>query len=191
MRVYLAGADVFLPDAVRRAEALKAVCAQHGLSGVSPLDPLADEPAAWAALPEARRIALRNEAHIAGAAALIANLTPFRGPSADVGTAFEAGFMRALGRPVFGWSNTARGFTERTRDFLGSSAVAEPGGAWRDSEGLLVEAFGLSENLMIDAGVLASGGRLFCDEVAPHARWADLATFERCIAAAAQVLQAL
>ena len=81
--------------------------------GVSPLDALEGEPAGWSALPEARRIALRNEAHIAGAAALIANLTPFRGPSADAGTIYELGYMRALGRPVFGWSNAAAPFTER------------------------------------------------------------------------------
>jgi nucleoside 2-deoxyribosyltransferase len=28
------------------------------------------------------------------------NLTPFRGPSADAGSAYEMGFMRALGRPM-------------------------------------------------------------------------------------------
>ena len=32
----------------------------------------------------------------------IANLTPFRGVSMDSGTAYEVGFMRALGRPVLG-----------------------------------------------------------------------------------------
>lgn len=190
MRVYLAGPDVFLPGAARRAEALKAICARHGLFGISPMDSIA-EPAAWAALPQARRIALRNEEHIAGAAALIANLTPFRGPSADVGTVFEMGFMRALGRPVFGWSNTARGFTERTREFLGTNVTSAPDGTWRDGEGLLVEAFGLSENLMVDAGVLASGGALICDEVAPGARWTELAAFERCVATAARTLGAI
>ena len=35
---------------------------------------------------------------------LIANLTPFRGVSMDSGTAFEVGFMRALGRPVLGYT---------------------------------------------------------------------------------------
>jgi nucleoside 2-deoxyribosyltransferase len=37
--------------------------------------------------------------------AMIVNLTPFRGPSADVGSAYEMGFMRALGRPIFAYSN--------------------------------------------------------------------------------------
>ena len=45
---------------------------------------------------------------------LIANLTPFRGVSTDAGTAFEVGFMRALGRPVLGYTNTIADYRERT-----------------------------------------------------------------------------
>lgn len=185
MRIYLAGPDVFLPDAPARAARLKAICARHGLLGVSPLDPLADEPPEWVELGEARRIALRNEAHIAGCAALIANLTPFRGPSADAGTVFELGFMRALGRPVFGWSNIAQGFTERTRDFLGETAKRGADGAWRDGAGMLVEAFGLADNLMLEGAILASGGAMFAAEVPAASRWSDLAMFKRCVAALA------
>ena len=180
MRVYLAGPDVFLPDPLARAAALKAVCARHGLDGVSPLDALAGEPAAWSAEPEALRIARRNEAHIRACQALIANLTPFRGPSADVGTVFEVGFARALGLPVFAWSNDCRPFAERTRAFLGGG-VGE-----RDAEGLLVEDFALADNLMIEGAVLASGGTLVLGEVAVAARWRDLDAFARCVAALAR-----
>ncbi len=75
IRVYLAGPDVFRPDAEAFGARLKAICAGHGLDGVFPLDGLAggDDPA-WAGLPLAQVIARRNEAHIAGCAALIANL---------------------------------------------------------------------------------------------------------------------
>ena len=188
MRVYLAGPDVFLPAAEARAAVLKSICTRHGLRGVSPLDPLDEEPEGWSGLPEAQRIALRNEAHISRSAALIANLTPFRGPSADVGTVFEIGYMRALGRPVFGWSNSAAPFNERTRAFLGAAAVRGPDGAWLDHEGMLIEAFGLSDNLMIDAAILASGGELFTAAVEQASRWTDLAAFQRCVAAAARKL---
>jgi nucleoside 2-deoxyribosyltransferase len=188
MRVYLAGPDVFLPDPLARAATLKAICARHGLAAVSPLDALEAEPPAWMDLPEARAIALRNEAHIAGCAALIANLTPFRGPSADAGTVFELGFMRALGRPVFGWSNSARGFTDRTRDFLGEAARCGADGAWTDGEGMAIEAFGLADNLMLEGAIIASGGALITAEVAPGARWQDLGAFESCVAEAARRL---
>jgi nucleoside 2-deoxyribosyltransferase len=186
-RVYLAGPDVFFPDAPARGAMLKAICAQHGLHGVFPLDAPADIPSAWKALPEAHRIARCNEAHIRASAALIANLTPFRGPSADVGTVFELGFMRALGRPVFGWSNAATPFTERTVAHFGATALRGADGAWRDPDCMLIEAFGLADNLMIDAAIAASGGAYFMAEAAD--RWADLAMFERCVAAAASVLR--
>ena len=188
MRVYLAGPDVFLPDPLARGAALKAVCARYGLVGVFPLDPLADEPAGWATLPEWRRIALRNEAHIAGAVALIANLTPFRGPSADAGTVFELGYMRALGRPVFGWSASGEPFDARTRRV---GATCGPDGVWRDAEGLALESFGCCDNLMIDGAVLASGGVLEREELPPERRWSDLAPFERCVARAAHALATL
>jgi nucleoside 2-deoxyribosyltransferase len=188
MRIYLAGPDVFLPDPLGRAAALKAVCARHGGIGVFPMDALDAEPAGWADLPEFQRIALRNEAHIRAADALIANLTPFRGPSADVGTVFEIGFMRALGRPVFAWSNTAADFLTRTRAHVGAAAWQAADGTWRDGEAMALERFGCADNLMIDGAVLGSGGCLEVDEVPAAARWTELAAFERCVAKAAILL---
>jgi nucleoside 2-deoxyribosyltransferase len=182
-RVYLAGPDVFLPDAAARAAAKRAVCARHGLDGVSPLDPLADEPASWAELAEWQRIARRNEAHIAACAAVLADLTPFRGPSADAGTVYEIGFARGLGRKVFGYSNVATPYTARVLAALVPPATPE-GADWRDADGMLVEAFGLHDNLMIDNAVLAAG-RLIVEERPPARRWRDLDAFERCVVAAA------
>jgi nucleoside 2-deoxyribosyltransferase len=181
-RVYLAGPDVFLPDPVARGAALKEVCARHGLSGVFPLDPLEVEPPGWAALAAWERIALRNEAHIRSCDALIANLTPFRGPSADAGTVFELGFMRALQRPVFGWSNTSVRFEPRTR-----AALNRPHG--RDADGLAIESFGCVDNLMIDGAIRASGGTLVVADHEGPARWAALEAFEACALACARVLE--
>ena len=183
MRVYLAGPDVFLPDAAGRATQLKAICSAHGLTGIFPLDAPESIPESWRTLPEARFIAMCNEAHIAGCDAMIANLTPFRGPSADAGTVFEIGFMRALGRPVFGYATTARPFTERTTSHIGLHAAAE-----RDPEGLLVERFGLFDNLMIAVGITGSGGELVTEELPAEQRWSDLAVFERCVMRAAAKL---
>lgn len=83
--------------------------------------------AGWTALPDWRRIASRNEALIRSCALMIANLTPFRGPSADVGTVYEIGFMRALGRPVYGYATTATPFTQRTLDFAAAHGGATAG----------------------------------------------------------------
>lgn len=189
MRVYLAGPDVFLPDPIARAALLKAVCGRHGVTGVFPLDALAGgDPPDWAGLAEPYRIARRNEAHITGCDALVANLTPFRGPSADAGTVFELGFMRALGRPVFGWSNTAEPFAARTRAHC--AATAHPDGTWRDGEGLAVEDFApLSDNLMIDGAIAAAGGVLVIRNVARADAWTSLDAFEACIEAASRRLR--
>jgi len=190
-RLYLAGPDVFVPAPAARGAALRAVCARHGLAGVFPLDELDDgDDPAWHALPEAHRIARRNEAHIASCQALVANLTPFRGPSADAGTVFELGYMRALGRPVFGWSNSALPFAARTRAACAPHAAPAADGTWRDAEGLMLEDFpGMADNLMIDGAIAASGGVLVVRDVPAPSRWQDLAAFEACVAAAARLLR--
>ena len=183
-RIYLAGPDVFLPDALEQAGRKQRICAEHGLEGISPLDSAEDAPG-WAGFPEWRRIALRNEAHITRADAVIADLTPFRGPSADAGTIYEVGFARALGRPVFAYSNVAAGLTPRTLGFLGATAHAD-GTAWRDAETMLVEDFGCHDNLMIDAGIIGSGGLLLVADLAEPRR--DLTLFARCVIALAAAL---
>ena len=187
IRVYLAGPDVFLPDPRAWLERKKAICAGYGLVGVSPLDPLAREPEAWTALPEWHRIALRNEAHIRGCAALIANLTPFRGPSADAGTVYEVGFARALGLRLFGYATVADSFLDRTIADLNGRAVQAADGSWRDPDGMLIEQFGLFDNLMIEGGIHGSGGALLRQDQA--ARWHDLGVFEACVQAAANAMQ--
>ncbi len=175
IRVYLAGPDVFLPQPERRAAAMKQVCAQHGLCGISPLDPLPGEPGA-----DAASIARRNEAHIRGCDAILANLSPFRGPGADAGTIYEVGFGRALGLPVFGYATVAMGYADRVRALPGS-------GAKHDAGGLAIEDFGLFENLMISCGIAESGGVLLAED-APGG-WQDLSVFERCVSRAAALLR--
>ena len=185
-RVYLAGPDVFFPDPVAWAEQKKTICDRHGLIGVSPLDDLADEPNDWSEYPFWRRIALRNEAHIKSCHCLIANLTPFRGPSADVGTIYEVGFARALGLKLFGYATTTELFLPRTLEAIGDATKTLPDGTYLDRDGLLVEQFGLFDNLMIEGGITGSGGALITGDAD---RWTDLTLFERCVAAAATALR--
>jgi nucleoside 2-deoxyribosyltransferase len=186
MRVYLAGPEVFLADSEAIAAAKRAVCAAHGLTGVFPLEPPPAPPDP--ALPEWQRIYGANEAHIRGCDALIANLTPFRGVSADVGTAYELGFMRALGRPVFGYSNVTRRFGARALAALGGAARRRADGSWEDAEGMAVEEFDRHDNLMLEGGIAVSGGSFEVREVPEAHRWRELAAFTRCVAAAARVL---
>ncbi len=114
--------------------------------------------------------------------AVIANLTPFRGPSADAGTVYEIGFARGLGLRVFGYATVAQDFLDRTLAAI-PARQAEDGGWW-DPDGLLIEQFGLFDNLMIEGALAETGGLL--REAAD--RWRDLTVFERCVAQAADTL---
>ncbi|WP_428375918.1 nucleoside 2-deoxyribosyltransferase [Lichenicoccus sp.] len=158
LRVYLAGPDVFVTQPEQRGALLKRICVEAGLRPVFPLDPAPDPDRPVASL--AARIALGNEAHIRGCNAVIANLTPFRGPGADAGTVYEVGFARALGLVVFGWSESIEPYADRC-SALDRGAARHEDGRLRDSDGQEIEEFGLPDNLMIACGIEFSGGRVF------------------------------
>ena len=146
-KLYLAGPDVFLPNAAAHGEALKKVCLAHGYEGLFPLDNQVP-PAPPAEMAAAIRKA--NVELIRRADGVIANLSPFRGPEPDSGTVWETGFAQGLGKPVVAWSSDRRSLKERTVAMLGL-----PDGAERDREGLAIEDFGLSHNLMFAHLVVA------------------------------------
>jgi nucleoside 2-deoxyribosyltransferase len=183
-RIYLAGPEVFLPNANDIGAAKAALCAEAGFEGVFPLDTGLDL-AGLAPLEQARRISLSNEALMRSADALIANLTPFRGVSMDAGTAFEIGFMRALDRPVFGYTNIPGDYKARAVRFRQTAAD------WRDSDrpDIDVEDFGLIENLMIDIALRETAHEPVVTAVPAGAELTDLDGFRRCLALAANLLK--
>ena len=169
-RIYLAGPEVFFPNAQEQGAEKKRLCAEHGFEGVYPLDNVISGAEHLAPKELARRISLGNERLMRSCDLLIANCTPFRGVSMDVGTAFEIGFMRALGRPVLGYSNTPADYATRAR------ATAErTAGIW-DAESTIaqIEDFGLAENLMIAVAILDAGGEFITQQVAPDRMLSDL-----------------
>jgi nucleoside 2-deoxyribosyltransferase len=184
-RVYLAGPDVFLVNARDVGARKKAICARHGLTGVFPTDEDAALGLALSRSEQGLAISRAMESVMQSCDAMIVNLTPFRGPSADVGSAYEMGFMRALGRPIYAFTNDARPFFDRVAAFCGGVVRARPGGEPEDSDGMAIELFELHDNLMLAGGVIASGGCVFAEAV-PHAeRYTSLVAFEHCVARAA------
>lgn len=188
-RVYLAGPEVFLSNAREIGARKCAVCARHGLLGVFPADeehvcdPTLSIAEQGLAISQAMEGAMRR------CDAMIVNLTPFRGPSADVGSAYEMGFMRALGRPIFAYSNDDRPFIARVAAFCGGAVNVRATGEPEDPDGMAIEHFTLHDNLMLAGGVIASGGCIVA-EAAPHAeRYTSLAAFEHCVAHAAAELR--
>ena len=103
--VYLAGPEVFLRNAREIGARKRAICERHGLVGVFPADEENAFDPTLSLHERALGISRAMERVMRDCDAMIVNLTP----SADVGSAYEMGFMRALGRPIFGYSNVTLG----------------------------------------------------------------------------------
>ena len=181
MKIYLAGPDVFLPDAVDIGRRKVELCARHGLVGLYPLDISIDIAAQDASL----QIFRGNETMMIAADAIIANLTPFRGPGADAGTVYELGYMAGSGRLCLGYTNDPSCYADRVREF---TEVTSRDGRLIDARGLAVEDFGLSDNLMMIHALDLHGGALVTPRQAPADIWHDLTAFEACVRLAAQRL---
>jgi nucleoside 2-deoxyribosyltransferase len=179
MKIYLAGPDVFLPDAVAIGKQKAEICARHGVSGHYPLDNAVDLAAGDASLT----IFKGNEAMMDAADAIIANLTPFRGPSADAGTVYELGYMAGRGKFCLAYSNDPALYVERVRRF--GAVTKSASGHFTDSDGLTVEDFGWPDNLMMIHALELHGARLVTPRQAPADLWRDLTSFEACVKLAA------
>src|SRR5262245_15248203 len=180
-RIYLAGPEVFLPNARVIGMEKCRLAAEAGLEGAFPLDAQLDLDR-LPADEQAQRISRANEDLMRSCDGLIANLTPFRGVSMDAGTAFEVGFMQALGRPLAGYTNVAADYAERARTFRARG----PTGMDSDRPDLEIEDFGLAENLMIEVAILSSGGRVVRRQVVAGTELTDTAGFAQCLADFAQ-----
>jgi nucleoside 2-deoxyribosyltransferase len=135
-RVSLAGPDVFRPARDRLFHVRARRCRVYGLEPLIPIDP---EAATAAAIYRA------NVRLLDAADAVVANLSPFRGPHCDVGTAWEVGFAVARGMPVWAFSDVRGPLRARI------SPRGAPAGV--DVQGLAVEDFGLADSLMLVEGL--------------------------------------
>lgn len=145
-RVYLAGPDVFFPEALEAAQRRKDFLSGLKMEGVFPLDTQEDLSTATAA-----SIFKTNRALIDSCQALLANITPFRGPSADVGTVWEIGYACGQGKAVAAYSANTSVYREKV--FHGGWSDATH--SRRDKHGHEIEHFGDIDNLMVTQSVIA------------------------------------
>jgi len=188
--VYLAGPEVFLTNAKEIGESKKAFCKKYGFEGVFPLDLEVD---AKGKSPRETGLCISevNEGLIKSCDILISNITPFRGPSADVGTAYEMGFAHALGKRVFAYTNVALPFTERTIRALGGKVNRCSDEKLRDAQGMFVEEVGLTDNLMIDGCIYANTKLLVVEDAPKDQLFTYLGGFEKCLQAIKKDLEFL
>ena len=123
-----------------------------------------------------------------GACAIIAKLTPFRGPSADAGTVYELGYMAGRGTLCLGYSNDPGSYADGVREF---THVSSRDGRLIDAQGLTVENFGLTDNLMMIHALDLHGCALVTPRQAPADLWHDLGAFETCVRMAAERLASM
>lgn len=144
MKLYIAGPDVFRPDALEWAEGVRALCRAAGHQALIPLD---------ARTATASAIYRNNLVLIREAGAVLANLNPFRGSEPDSGTCVEIGYALALGKPVIGYVDALIPLRERL-----PAVGRDADGRWRDASGWVVEDFGLPLNLMLSVPVRVQQG---------------------------------
>ena len=144
MKIYLAGPDVFRPDAVAWAAEARRLCQAHGHQALIPLDGVETT---------APGIYHANIALIRSADAVIANLNPFRGGEPDSGTCVEIGYALALGKPVIGYADSLVPLRHRMH-----AVGPDADGLYRDAKGWIVEDFGLALNLMLSVPVQMEQG---------------------------------
>ena len=102
-------------------------------------------------------IAMMDKAHF-----IAANVVRFRGPGMDAGTAFEIGYMRGAGKPVFGYYDAKPFYGKSEAPRLYADKVAahykrDPKNPSMDIDGQSIESFAMADNLMI-IGALDDAG---------------------------------
>ncbi|MEO0368685.1 MAG: nucleoside 2-deoxyribosyltransferase [Pseudomonadota bacterium] len=165
--VYLAGPEVFLPKPVEAGEKKKALISELNekhewpfkLVGLYPMDNEIEDFAldfkTGIKIYDAN-IDLMDKAHY-----IAANMIRFRGPSMDVGTAFEMGYMRGAGKPVFAYYDAEPFYGQAESpglypDRVRSLYEIDPEDPNKDVHGQSIESFEMADNLMM-IGALESG----------------------------------
>jgi nucleoside 2-deoxyribosyltransferase len=177
MKIYLAGPDVFLPDPLKIAEAKKKICAKYGFMGIFPLDNVLDL-SNLSPFEAGVRIYQNNTKLMDNCDLIVANMTPFRSPSMDVGTAFELGYMAAQGKPIFAYTNDDRLYSDRVTKTTPDL----------DENGMSIELFQMHDNLMLEGAIVTSGGVLTTDSIQSEKYYTDLTVFEKVVKIASDKL---
>lgn len=143
-KVYIAGPDVFEPNAFAVGEQLKAIAREHGFEPLFPFDnevDLANSP------NPSLEIFIGNRDLIDAADLVIANLNPFRGGiEPDSGTVWEVGYAIGRGKPVIGYLSSAETMQQRILRVEGRPGETT---ALTDRQGKTIEPFGHMLNLML------------------------------------------
>jgi nucleoside 2-deoxyribosyltransferase len=175
-KVYIAGPEVFFTDGADIIRRKGELARKYGFEANS--FEAGDFPSEKFAFGMA--ISKANEDVMRGSDFVLANMTPFRGVSTDVGTAYEIGFMCALGKDAFAYTNDPRFYDVRISDdyYAGKVGPGADGMIRGHSDGWMVEDHTMVDNLMLDGGIIARGGLVARAPDGVTLPWSDLSVFE-------------
>lgn len=144
--VYLAGPECFSPDSIAKYEHLSHICK---LNHLTPIVPLANEKFPCHITPAhvGKWVAQRCKAILSKCDFVLANVSPFRSVSADVGTAVEIGLSASLNIPIYAYSSDLTFIADKLRN--NGLKLQHVDGQLRDENGLFIEEFDMSDNCMI------------------------------------------
>jgi len=156
VKLYLAGPDVFLPNALEYSLFQKKLCLKYGFI---PLHPFDNEVTPFIDNEETgRKIYIGNTDQVSSANIIVANCNKFRGACIDDGTAYELGYGNALGKPSYGYIDKLIPFKERV---MQNYECSNKGEIIIDRDGFIVGTqFTASINLMMEFGMRFKGGTL-------------------------------
>lgn len=186
MKVYLAGPEVFFPNARDVLDKKIKLAREIGFDPVAPGD--LEIPPARTKRELGENIYRIDEQLMKSSDAIIANLTPFRGLHADVGTVFELGYMCGRGKPSYAYSNVVDSHFLRVLAYYCGRVEVALDGRNRGTDGSLVEDFDMYENLMIDSAIAASGGAFETHQATDVYRYSDVTAFKAILTIAARRL---
>ena len=166
---------VFDPNPSAIFQRMKTLCLAQGVIGVAPLD----NQIGLEGLPPGKdlleRIVRADIALMDRLDAGVFCLDGFRrGPEMDAGTAFEIGYMKALRKPMAGWTRDTRLYPQRVADFFrqhfdaalietAANSAGGTSGLLRDPDGILVHSEGCAQNAMVHIGIELTGGAVVAD----------------------------
>ena len=157
-KIYCAGQDIFLPDALAKSREQKHICQWYGFEALHPMDNNLDKG------DQSYRVAVgiwqRDVTQIGASDVVAANCNPFRGALVDDGVAYELGAANMIGVASYGYVSKLMPYTDRVRMFYQCIKIAGTD-IWVDKDGyLLMDDFETTVNLMLQCGMTESGGRL-------------------------------
>jgi nucleoside 2-deoxyribosyltransferase len=138
-KVYLAGPDVFKSNVKEIRDEKLSMLKKYGFEGIFPIDDDAKDLDFSTKYNLGKTIFNSNAEKVNSCDIVLANLEPFRGPSADVGTVWECAYGKGLGKIVCGYNYD---YLVNYKDRIINNRLIP-------HDGMLIEDFDVWDNVMV------------------------------------------